>query len=221
MKRLLLLLLLVPIPAAADEPKLAVMVETQVIAATSAQIGIWRTLLGKTTQKLPKLGVRAPIDLPTRRSILDDVRLRKAALLSAPRLAVFNGAKGTMMVLNRVNYIQKYAARKGFPKPQPVVGTVQEGLIIGVRPRVSKDRKQITVEVQFLVRTLVRPIPRHKTPDGTVERPEIKITKGRFSATIQSDGSFIVLGVPHSEPGKLKRQLAIILRAKLIPPKSG
>ncbi len=89
---------------------------------------------------------------------------------------------------------------------------------MGVRPVISKDAKMITVQVEYGVTTVVRPIPHVKTKAGLIHEPEVKKFKGRLTQTVASEGSFIILGFPHSGT-KRPRQLAILVAARVIKAK--
>ena len=83
----------------------------------------------------------------------------------------------------------------------PIVGIVQDGLTLDVRPTVSNDRRYVTLELQPTVATLLRPIPTFTTSLGafttpvTIQIPEITIQKSQTTVRVPDGGTVVIGGL--------------------------
>ncbi len=75
---------------------------------------------------------------------------QKATVLSSPRLTVYNTQRANIRILNQVTYIKDFdvTIAQSAVIADPIVGVVQEGLVLDVRPTISHDRRYITMEVR-------------------------------------------------------------------------
>ena len=91
-----------------------------------------------------------------------------------------------VQMLNQLAYIRDFdvevaqAATIG----DPIVGRIEEGVVLDVRPIVSADRRYLTLELRPTVASLVRPIPTFSTLLGVanstpvfIQTPELRIQR--------------------------------------------
>ncbi|MCR4315789.1 MAG: hypothetical protein NUW37_05485 [Planctomycetes bacterium] len=123
-------------------------------------------------------------------------------LVTAPSLAVFNTQRANVTIVNQVSYISDFeveVAQAAF-MADPVISTVQDGIVLDVRPIISADRRFITLELRPTVAELVRPIPTITTALGAgnsvrIETPEIKMRKLQSTITIPDGGTIVIGGL--------------------------
>jgi general secretion pathway protein D len=136
-------------------------------------------------------------------AILHAVRkTRRATLLTAPRLTAFNTQRANVTVQNQIAYIRDFEVEvaQSAAIADPIVGVVQDGVILDVTPTVSNDRKWITLELRPTVATLVRPIPTIMTNLGqaastqvNIQLPELRL-QGAETTVRVPDGGTVVIG---------------------------
>jgi general secretion pathway protein D len=135
-------------------------------------------------------------------AILQAVRkTQKARLVNAPRLTVFNGQRSHILNINQRAYIQDVEVNQTgvIPVLNPVIGILNTGAILEVRPTVSHDRRYVTLEVKPTLATELPPrIPAPVTLAGgfttiPIELPVITIQKLRSVVTVP-DGGTVLLG---------------------------
>ena len=121
-------------------------------------------------------------------------------LVTAPRILVHNTARANLSVLNQVAYVQDFDVEiaQAASIADPIVGVIQDGVILDVRPVVSADRRFITLELRPTIANLTRPIEERVTTLGsqnsvTIMLPEVEIQRVRTSIPIP-DGGTIMLG---------------------------
>ncbi|MBI3099410.1 MAG: hypothetical protein HYY93_14460, partial [Planctomycetes bacterium] len=80
----------------------------------------------------------------------------KATILTAPRVTVFNTQRANIAVAEQRAYIQDYDVEIAQDAAiyDPIIATVQDGLVLDVRPIISNDRKFITLELRPAVASL-------------------------------------------------------------------
>lgn len=80
----------------------------------------------------------------------------KATILTAPRVTVFNTQRANIAVAEQRAYIQDYDVEIAQDAAiyDPIIATVQDGLVLDVRPIISNDRKYITLELRPAVASL-------------------------------------------------------------------
>lgn len=139
--------------------------------------------------------------------ILRAVRKRsRSNLLTAPRLTVFNTQRANVTIVNQIAYVEDYEVEIATKATiaDPTVGTVQDGVILDVKPVISADRKYITLELQPTVAVLIGGAPRQQITQlassaGSgpgqvkIELPDLSMTKIKTTVTVP-DGGTILLG---------------------------
>ena len=125
----------------------------------------------------------------------------RVELVTAPRVLVFNTARSNLTVMNQLAYVQDFDVEiaQAASIADPVIGVVQDGVILDVRPVVSADRRFITLELRPTVAELRRPIRTFTTSLGvsgnsvTIQLPELEISRVRTSVPMP-DGGTVLLG---------------------------
>ncbi len=127
----------------------------------------------------------------------------KGRVMNAPSLTVFNTQRANITLVNQLSFIQDFdveVAQTAFIA-DPIVGIVQDGLTLDVRPTVSNDRRYVTLELQPTVATLLRPIPTFTTSLGafttpvTIQIPEITIQKSQTTVRVPDGGTVVIGGL--------------------------
>jgi type II secretory pathway component GspD/PulD (secretin) len=135
-------------------------------------------------------------------AVIEAVRkTQKARLVNAPRITVFNGQRSHILNVAQRAYIQDVEVNQTgvIPVLNPVIGILNSGAILEVRPTVSHDRRYVTLEVKPTLATELPPrIPAPVTLAGgftsiPIELPVITIQKLRSTVTIP-DGGTVLLG---------------------------
>ena len=123
--------------------------------------------------------------------------------LTAPRITVYNTQRANLTVVNQLSYIQDFdveVAQTSFIA-DPIVGIIQDGLTLDVRPTVSNDRRYITLELQPTVADLIEPIPTFATTLASsftpviIQLPELRLQQARTTVRIPDKGSILIGGL--------------------------
>ena len=85
--------------------------------------------------------------------------------ITASRITVYNTQRANVSVLNQVSYVQDYEVEiaQASNIANPVIQTIQDGVVLDVRPVVSADRRFVTLELRPTVALLTRPIATFST----------------------------------------------------------
>jgi general secretion pathway protein D len=127
----------------------------------------------------------------------------KARTLTAPTITVYNTQRANLTVVNQLSYIQDFdveVAQTSFIA-DPIVGIIQDGLTLDVRPTVSNDRRYITLELQPTVADLIEPIPTFSTTLASsfspviIQLPELRLQQARTTVRIPDKGSILIGGL--------------------------
>ncbi|MBL4847285.1 MAG: hypothetical protein JKY65_17335 [Planctomycetes bacterium] len=134
--------------------------------------------------------------------ILEAVRkTQKSRLINAPRLTVFNGQRSHILNIRQRAFIQDVEVNQTgvIPVLNPVIGLLNTGAILEVRPTVSHDRRYVSLELKPTLATELPPrIPAPVTlANGftsiPIELPVITIQKLRATVSVP-DGGTVLLG---------------------------
>jgi hypothetical protein len=147
----------------------------------------------------------------------------RVQLVTAPRITLYNTARGNVSVLNQVAYVADFdveiaqAASIG----DPIIQTVQDGVVLDVRPVVSADRRFITLELRPTVAELVRPIREIVTTLGsqnsvTIQLPELDIQRIRTSIPMPDGGTVLLGGLKLSEKQDLRSGVPLLNKIPVI-----
>ena len=145
-------------------------------------------------------------------------------VISAPSLSAFDGQRASISTINQVSYVQDYEVEVGNTTTisDPVVGIVQEGLVLDIRSILSKDRKFLTVELEGTWSKVGRPIAEMEVELAAgvdkvkIQLPEVTSTRLRANATMRSGSHVLVGGGPLFEKDGKAFQRMILLRANLV-----
>ncbi len=124
--------------------------------------------------------------------------------ITAPRITVYNAQRANVSVLNQVSYVADYEVEiaQASNIADPVVQTIQEGVVLDVRPIVSSDFRFVTLELRPTVAEVLRPIPTITTnlasgpfasAPVTLQVPELRIQRVR-TTVMMPDGATLLLG---------------------------
>ena len=129
--------------------------------------------------------------------------------LTAPSLTVYNTQRANLTVVNQISFVQDFdveVAQTSFIA-DPVIGVIQDGLTLDVRPTVSNDRQYITLELRPTIANLVTPIATFQTLLGasiaifsaqnpvTIQLPEIDLQVAETTVRIPDRGSILLGGL--------------------------
>ncbi len=123
--------------------------------------------------------------------------------LTAPTITVYNTQRANLTVVNQLSYIQDFdveVAQTSFIA-DPIIGVIQDGLTLDVRPTVSNDRRFITLELQPTVAKLSEPIPTFSTTLGSsftpviIQLPELRLQRARTTVRLPDGGSIVIGGL--------------------------
>jgi hypothetical protein len=127
----------------------------------------------------------------------------EAESISAPRLTMYDGQRSNISVISQKSYIRTYEG------DDPIVGTVHAGLVLDVRPIISRDGKYVTFEMRCVQAELADPIGSLETSAGPIGVPMVLKRETAFTVTVK-DGSESHLALPGKTP------LLISVRADLV-----
>jgi type II secretory pathway component GspD/PulD (secretin) len=120
--------------------------------------------------------------------------------IEAPRLLIYNNARASMHHLRNISYIRDFEVEiaQAAAVANPVIGTVNDGVALDVRPVVDSDLKFITMELRPTVMSVALPIPTFTTTLGvgqpiSIQLPEVTLQKVRTVVTMP-DGATMMLG---------------------------
>ncbi len=130
--------------------------------------------------------------------------------MTAPSLTVYNTQRANLSVVNQISFVQDFdveVAQTAFIA-DPVIGVIQDGLALDVRPTVSHDRQFITMELRPTVVNLVTPISTFQTLLGaatlgvvsaqnpvTIQLPEIDLRIIETTVRLPDRGSLLLGGL--------------------------
>jgi type II secretory pathway component GspD/PulD (secretin)/tetratricopeptide (TPR) repeat protein len=130
----------------------------------------------------------------------------RVTTLTAPSLTIANNERAYINVLNQTSYIKDYDVEiaQAAVIADPIVAIANEGVILGVKPVVSGDRKFITLEIRPTVAVLQKPIATFQTSLGqgspvTIQLPQLDIQRIRATVTIPDSATLLIGGLKVSE----------------------
>ncbi len=133
----------------------------------------------------------------------------RARELTAPSLTVYNTQRANITVVNQISFIEDFdveVAQTAFIA-DPVIGVIQDGLTLDVRPTVSNDRQFITLELRPTIADVVTPIETFQTLLGaaialgaaqnpvTIQLPELDLKVAESTVRIPDRGSILLGGL--------------------------
>jgi tetratricopeptide (TPR) repeat protein len=105
-------------------------------------------------------------------TVLDDIsvealmklirKFERSHELLAQSITLYNGQRGAFIMANQLAYVRDWDVQQLL---DPQIGVIQDGIVLDIRPRVSADRKFITMELRP---TMVRLLPGPPEIEGTM-----------------------------------------------------
>ncbi|MGE0708885.1 MAG: hypothetical protein AB7N76_22575 [Planctomycetota bacterium] len=158
-------------------------------------------------------------------AILEAVlKTQKSRLINAPRLTVFNNQRSHILNIRQRAYIQDVEVNQTgvIPVLNPVIGILNTGAILEVRPTVSHDRRYVSLEVQPTLATELAPrIPAPVTLANAftsipIELPVITIQKLRASVTVPDGGTVLMGGLKNFDEFEGESGVPFLIRVPLL-----
>ncbi len=126
----------------------------------------------------------------------------RATTLTAPSLTIANNQRAYLNVINQTSYIKDYDVEiaQAAVIADPIVAIANEGVILGVKPVVSADRKFVTLEIRPTVAVLQQPIATFQTSLATgspvtIQLPQLDIQRIRVTVTIPDHSTLLIGGL--------------------------
>ncbi len=120
--------------------------------------------------------------------------------LDAPRVTAFNGQISHSLVIDQEAYIKDAEVNQTgvIPVINPVIGILNSGSILQVRPTVSHDRKYVILEIEPTLAVKLPSRFKNLTLNLTnlnVEFPVLNVTKIKTTVTVPDGGTVLVGGL--------------------------
>ena len=141
-------------------------------------------------------------------------KTQEGRVLQAPSVTVYNTQRANITLITQLTYIQDFdveVAQTAFIA-DPIIGIIQDGLVLDVQPTVSHDRKYITMTLRPTIANLVRPIPTFTTSLGafttpvTIQIPELKIQSAATTVRVPDQGTLVMGGLKSINLADLKSE---------------
>jgi type II secretory pathway component GspD/PulD (secretin) len=139
---------------------------------------------------------------------------QEGRVLQAPSVTVFNTQRANITLINQLTFIQDFdveVAQTAFIA-DPIIGVIQDGLVLDVQPTVSHDRKYITLQLKPTIANLVRPIPTFTTSLGafttpvTIQIPELQVQRAATTVRVPDGGTLLLGGLKNISQQDLKSE---------------
>lgn len=120
-------------------------------------------------------------------------------ILHAPRLTTFDRQPTNMTITNQVTYVRDYEAKKdddGNVILDPIVDSIQDGLVVDLSPEVAGDR--FALKVVATVADLARPMAEftaaYEGQTARIQVPELRVSRVRAHLDLPDRGYALVGG---------------------------
>lgn len=141
----------------------------------------------------------------------------RAEVLMSPRMTAFNTQRASLTVVEQQSYIKDYdveVAQSAYIA-DPVIGTVQTGVVLDVRPIISNDRKYITMELRPTVATLnaLETFPTTLGSAGktvNIQFPTVQLQSVESTVRIPDQGSLLIGGLRNFRETDLKYDIPFL-----------
>ncbi len=139
---------------------------------------------------------------------------QEGRVLQAPMVTVYNTQRANITLITQLSFIQDFdveVAQTAFIA-DPIVGVIQDGLVLDVQPTVSHDRKYVTIQLKPTIATLQRPIPTFTTSLGafttpvTIQIPTLKVQKAATTVRVPDQGTIVLGGLKSINMKDLKSE---------------
>ncbi len=143
--------------------------------------------------------------------------------LNSPRVTAFNSQTSHTLVINQAAFIQDLEVNQTgvIPVINPVIGVLNSGSILEVRPTVSYDRKYIVLEIQPTLAERLQSEIAVLNLSGNftvvpVELPVLSVTKIKTTVTIPDGGTVLVGGLKREIHNKSSIGVPILRQIPLL-----
>jgi len=137
--------------------------------------------------------------------------------IDAPRLLIYNNTRAHMLHLRQIAYIRDFEVEiaQAAAVANPVIGVVQDGVALDVRPVVDSELKFVTMEVRPTVMALQLPIPTFTTTLGvgqpiSIQLPQVTRQTVRTTLTMPDGGTVMLGGMRLVERQNLKSTVPLL-----------
>ncbi len=160
---------------------------------------------------------------------LDDVQLEaifrsvrkteRINMVTAPKITAFNTQRVNVSLVNQVAYVRDFDVEVAqfIEIGDPIVGRLDEGVILDVRPVVTANRRYITLELRPTVAKVVRPIPTFQTTLGSIgsqpvflHLPELRVQKVQTTVTVPDGGTILLGGMKSARDEDMKSEVPFL-----------
>lgn len=123
----------------------------------------------------------------------------KAVLVSAPQITVFNTQRSNVFIATQQAYVQDLDVQTttfAFAL-DPIIGYVQDGIVLDVRPIISNDRRYVTMEMRTTFAKLrdLRTLDNISGIAGArIQLPFMELEKAATTVRIPDRGSLLISG---------------------------
>ncbi len=153
---------------------------------------------------------------------------QKGTVVSAPRVTAFNTQRAHVLVADQQAYIKDFDVEIATNSVayDPIVGVVQSGLVLDVRPIISNDRKYITLELRPAVANLVQPIRTTIVAQTfdifgilhtvVIQLPELQIQRAQTTVRLPDRGTVIIAGLKNVLDRDLQAETPFLAKIPLL-----
>lgn len=184
---------------------------------TNTQLGQNLTNQGGLGMQYQVYNEGEPLMMIVTRMLQKDERL---TLLSAPRLTAFNTQRSNVMILQQRSYIKDYNVElaSGIRAYDPVIGTLQEGMVLDIRPIISYDKRYVTVElrISWLQLQLLRNVQFLTAGTTPIQLPWVRNYRTQTTIRIPDKGSLIISGMKQATDRDLSAETPLLGKIPLL-----
>jgi general secretion pathway protein D len=153
------------------------------------------------------------------------------SVVTAPRITLFNGQRAYVLVAVTRAYVSDLEPIVGSNAVgfDPVISTVQSGVLLDVAATVSSDRKYVTLTLRPQLSKLLQLVPfpiggstvfpggdgstQAFANTGVIQQPEIEITQVRTTVSVPDGGTLLLGGQTLS--GEIEREQGVPILSKI------
>lgn len=139
-------------------------------------------------------------------------KTNRATTMTAPRLTIFNTQRANVAIITQLAYISDFDVEiaQSATIADPIVDTINEGLVLDVKPVISNDRKYVTLELRPTVAVIQPGVGGQRirefqtslgsSPGGgtgvvTIQVPELSVQRVETTVRVPDGGTVVVGGL--------------------------
>lgn len=151
--------------------------------------------------------------------LLDSMRNREhSRIVGAPRLTCYDKQRGVISLVTDHSYVSGFDvfASKDGMTTEPVMSTIQDGMVAILRPEIARDGTGINLDVQVWVARLGQPLQQIKSAvpgekgDFILQVPLLKCERLRLNALVNEGETLVLTGL---QAEKSDRVLLVLVNA--------